>query len=118
MFLILINHFPWNLENIVGHGSYLERLPLDLVVALATNFGGVGDCLFFFISIWYLCEESPSLKRSCKRAWILEREQLFWSLTLFAVFLAVTALHATEPVSAKTFLRYAAQAFFPTATNH
>ena len=118
MFLILINHFPWNLENIVGHGSYLERLPLDLVVTSATNFGGVGDCLFFFISIWYLCEESPSLKRSCKRTWILERELLFWSLTLFAVFLTTTALHTTEPVSAKTFLKYAAQAFFPTATNH
>lgn len=54
---------------------------MRIVTAFLSQFGGVGDDLFFGISAWFLCvEHSPSLKRNCRRAWILERQLLFYSL--------------------------------------
>lgn len=50
MLCIAFNHFPWPAQDIVGSGSFVERLPMSLLLSLISNLGGIGDCLFFFIS--------------------------------------------------------------------
>lgn len=43
---------------------------------LLSNFGGLGDCLFFGISAWFLSEEIHGLGKNVKRVCTLEA-QLF-----------------------------------------
>lgn len=51
------------------------------------SLGKIGVAVFFIISAWYLCEEThPTIRKGLKRAWILEREVLFYSLGLMLVF--------------------------------
>lgn len=54
--------------------------------------GWIGDVVFFTISVWFLLDRNLTIKNSFKRIWLLERELLFWSLTLFVVTLV---LHRT-----------------------
>lgn len=46
--------------------------------------GKIGVVAFFSISAWYL-SEAGGVRAGLRRVWILEREMLFWSLTLLAV---------------------------------
>ena len=85
MFLIVLNHFHWSVDAIVADGGAFERFSLLNAVGLLSNFGGVGDNLFFMISAWYMCEESVSIKRNLRRSWLLERQLLFYSIGLFFV---------------------------------
>lgn len=84
MLCITFNHFTWPTQEIVGSEHLLQHLPISTALSLISNLGGIGDCLFFFISVWYICEETANYKRQFKRVWILERELLFWSLLLLA----------------------------------
>ncbi|MDF7663231.1 acyltransferase [Bifidobacterium sp. ESL0763] len=48
--------------------------------------GWIGNIIFFTISAWFIAGKqgkTPSIKSCCKRAWLLEREVLFWSIILF-----------------------------------
>lgn len=47
--------------------------------------GWIGDCVFFIISVWFLVDGRQTLKGSLKRVWLMERQLLFWSLTLLGV---------------------------------
>ena len=50
------------------------------------SLGKLGVMLFFSISAWYLCmERHPTARKGLKRAWLLEREVLFYSLVLVCV---------------------------------
>lgn len=111
MFCIALNHFPFG----VRQGASLAQ---DEVVSLLTNFGGLGDCLFFIISAWYLCERTPSFRSSLRRVWILERQLLFYSLTLFGIYLLAGYVFNLGDVSTKYLLASAARAAFPFATSH
>ena len=55
MFAITLNHFPWDYPALSTGGS--TGLVAQFIVNLLSNFGGVGDCLFFGISAWYLSDE-------------------------------------------------------------
>ena len=118
MLCIAFNHFPWPAQDIVGSGSFVERLPMSLLLSLISNLGGIGDCLFFFISAWYICEESANYKRQFKRVWILERELLFWSLLLLSGDLISQGLDLQETYSKKHLIKHIIIGIFPFSSNH
>ena len=69
--------------------------------------GWVGNFIFFAISTWFLLDRAADLKSSFRRIWILEREMLFWSVTLLIVSLALAHRdkgHITSVVIIKSFL--------------
>ena len=39
------------------------------------------------ISAWFFLDKEQTIKSNLKRVWIMERELLFWSLTLMAFYL-------------------------------
>lgn len=49
--------------------------------------GKVGVVIFFSISAWFFLDKEQTIKSNLKRVWIMERELLFWSLTLMAFYL-------------------------------
>lgn len=56
---------------------------------LLPYWGGVGDDLFFAITAWFMCMERPDFRKACRRVWNLEKQLLFWSLSMFVVCTAV-----------------------------
>ena len=64
--------------------SRLERIFFQLVMA---GGGKVGVVIFFSISAWFFLDKEQTIKSNLKRVWIMERELLFWSLTLMAFYL-------------------------------
>ncbi|ANU43110.2 acyltransferase family protein [Bifidobacterium animalis] len=63
------------------------------------SFGKIGVLIFFTISAWYLCmEKRPTMRKSLKRAWLLEREVLFYSLTLMSLFLLLGRQYISKSV--------------------
>lgn len=118
MLCIAFNHFPWPAQEIVGSGSLSQRLPMSIALSLISNLGGVGDCLFFFISVWYICEESADYKRQFKRVWILERELLFWSLLILSCNLLFQRLGLQETYSKKELVEHLVYGLFPTFSTH
>ncbi len=117
MFCIVLNHFPWPWQQLYSETAFVSHLFIRIITPTASLLGGLGDCLFFFISVWYLCEEKPDLKKSLRRAWILERELLFWSFTMFGVTLVVLRMHLIN-LPKKDFLLFTMKSVFPTITNH
>ncbi|MCH4853759.1 acyltransferase [Bifidobacterium pseudolongum] len=51
--------------------------------------GWVGNFIFFVISVWFLADRKCTLRSDLRRIWIMEREVLFWSITLFLLCLAL-----------------------------
>ncbi|WP_317642887.1 hypothetical protein [Bombiscardovia apis] len=80
MFLILLFHFPWDETRIVITSSPAKGAILSVLVAFLSNWGKVGDALFFMLSSWFLCEEQQNLKKNLHRAWVLEIQILFYSI--------------------------------------
>ena len=78
---------------IVGHhcathaSIQLDILPpsaFRFFMLMQIPFGKIGVALFFMISAWFLCEaEDPKLRQSLRRIWNLEREVLFYSISIF-----------------------------------
>lgn len=87
MLMILSHHF------ICHNGSLLSDFPLTPgreVFSFFFHSGGkIGVVTFFSISTWFLISSEQSVKQNFRRIWIMERELLFWSLTLLTVFLAM-----------------------------
>lgn len=77
---------------------------------LIKSLGKIGVTIFFAISAWYLCmEKKPTLRANLKRIWLLEREVLFYSLSLLAFCLVLIPY----PIPKGTIL----QSFAPTVTS-
>lgn len=68
-------------------------------------FGKIGIALFLLISLWFLVDRKQTIKESCRKVWLLERELLFWGF----VGLAVQYLDNPESVNEDAWL----DAFFP-----
>ncbi|MDF7640328.1 hypothetical protein PT279_01785 [Bifidobacterium sp. ESL0784] len=116
MLLIAFQHFP-KIAQFYNHGhGFWQRLPLAEAASFITELGG-GDCLFFGISVWFLCEETPSLKRSLGRAWQLEKQLLYYSFILFAIDLCLMKIGILN-LSAKRLVIIAARTLFPVTLEH
>lgn len=114
MLLIAFNHFAWMNDAILANATSVYRYALLNTLGLFSNFGGVGDALFFIITAWFLCTEKISLKKSCKRIWMLEQRMLFYSVGLliisFCLFYSVGYGELPSRLAAVV-------AFFPCITN-
>ena len=86
MFMILMHHF------IVHNGYDVKKLPLGperiFFQFIMQGGGKVGVVIFFSISAWFFLDKEQTIKSNLKRVWIMERELLFWSLTLMAFYFA------------------------------
>lgn len=86
MFLILCCHV------FEGYMLPIEAFPLNGVSYLMAKMGGTGDVIFFGITAYYLASrvgEPPSIRASLRRVWIMDRQLLFYSISLFAFTLVV-----------------------------
>ena len=67
----------------------------------------IGVVIFFSISAWFFLDKEQTIKDNLKRMWIMERELLFWSLTLMAFYFvfdradlgAATMMKSVMPLS-------------------
>lgn len=91
---------------------------MSIALSLISNLGGVGDCLFFFINVWYICEEAANYKRQFKRVWILERELLFWSLLILACDLLSQASGFQAAYPKKELRTHLIHGLFPALSTH
>ena len=66
--------------------------------------GRVGVVIFFSISAWFFLDKELTIKSSLKRIWIMERELLFWSLTLMAFYLVFDRADLGMKLMAKSIL--------------
>lgn len=109
MFLIMLNHFPWIAQHNFA-GCFAN--------SLLSMWGGVGDCVFFMISTWFLCAEDGDIHKSFRRAWILERQLLFCSLVLFAATFAMYVCQSAPyaGLELKGVLLLGIHALFPAIT--
>lgn len=80
--------------------------------------GWVGNFIFFTISTWFLLDRETTLLKSFRRIWILERELLFWSVTLLVIYLILHA-HSpyVEPISMGSTRKLILTSIFPLISN-
>lgn len=116
MLLVVFNHFLWNVDAILDGSQGVDRYALLNALGILQNFGGVGDDLFFGISAWFLCAENISLKRDLKRAWVLERQLLFYSIVLFVISTGIWLRFGIGDFSWKTVAVDGVTSLFPIVT--
>lgn len=80
MLMILLHHF-------VVHNAFdVSRMPVSLpkfiFYMLFASGGKIAVVIFFSISAWFLLDGDWSIRACWKRVWLLERELIFWSVTL------------------------------------
>lgn len=107
LMIVLCHFFFYNKFSLDQQPMRPKRIVLKTFLA---SQGRVGLDIFFAISIWFLCKPNHQIHfhDSARRAWVLERTLLFWSLVLTIVCFATRIL----PVTARSILN----AIFPTAT--
>ena len=106
-YLIILRHFVvFNTLDVWSQPLSVNKLALEGILYPS---GKVGVVLFFLISAWSLCESSTDIKASFKRVWILEREILFYSFALLALFYCIDCKQITKSLLVKTV--------FPISTN-
>ena len=60
-------------------------IPIRWISVMLVDFWGLGDCLFFGITSWYLCMSNPTGKKAFRRVWQLEKQLWFYAIGIFAV---------------------------------
>lgn len=88
MLMIIARHYVnFNAFNVGAQQFSLRKVILEGIFFPA---GKIGVVLFFAITAYFLCmKDSFSVKSSIRKAWLLEREVIFWSLTLLGLCLIV-----------------------------
>ena len=119
MFMIVFNHVRWPADQIISSDMpYLTRVALMGLVSFLSSFGGVGDCLFFGITAWFLCMENPSFKKSVLRAWMLERQLLFYAFVMFAFDIFAWLKLDILDFTPSNFIQTLVGTVFPFITSH
>lgn len=102
MLMILSHHF------VVHNGSSLSSFPLTFEREAFSFFflsgGKIGVAIFFSISTWFLISSEQSIKQNFRRIWLMERELLFWSLTLLAAFTIARKALPSPNIAFSSFL--------------
>lgn len=84
-YMIVLRHFVGgNAFDVWKQSISLSKVYLEGIIYPS---GKVGVVLFFLISAWFLCDSATDFKSTLRRAWILEREILFYSLILTIFFM-------------------------------
>lgn len=98
--------------------SFCTRYFSMSLVSFLSSFGGIGDCLFFGLTAWFLCEEEPLFKKSVRRAWMLEKQLLFYAVILFVFQVTIWKCFGYGDMSPKHVLRMILSTAFPFASSH
>lgn len=102
----------------VGGGGWLAQQPMSVAkfVYQFVYMGGgwVANFMFFAMSVWFLMDREHTLTSGLRRVWILERQLLFWSITLLAVTLV---LHHGGVYVGDGLPMTAVRSVFPLSTN-
>lgn len=115
MVRIVLNYFPWDYYSL-SSACTPGGIALFLVILLS-NLGGLGDCLFFGISAWFLSDEIQGLGKNVKRVCMLEAQLLFYGTILFAATLA-TQCAVGGSFSLGGLCHALFGAFFPLMSSH
>ena len=116
MGLIVLNHLQWGeMHYIDTNWSYIHRMGISQIVTFLSNWGGVGDCLFFGISAWFLCTERQSIRKNIGRCWQLEKQLWFWSILTCGSFIVVRYVQGQADVELAAY--WSARALLPFSTN-
>lgn len=98
--------------------DWLNSQPLSFtkVIYQAVLMGGgwIGNFIFFTISTWFLLGKDQALKSNLRRIWLLERELLFWSLSLLIIY---TVLNKTKLIALPIEKKYYVKSLFPMTTD-
>ena len=94
-----------------------QGIHLSVPEWLNLQLGGGGDNLFFGITAWFMCNETPNFRKSCHRVWKLEQQLLFYSLGLFAVCTALFLAGYPLFHSTAQWLHLGIISFAPVLTN-
>lgn len=87
MLLIVSHHMVvHNAFHVAGEPVSARRLILQQFLCVP---GKIGIALFFMISAWFMADRVPTTKSVFRKAWIMERELLFWSVFIFIVQLVM-----------------------------
>lgn len=87
MLLIVSHHMVvHNAFQVAGEPVSARRLMLQQFLCVP---GKIGIALFFMISAWFMADRVPTTKSVFRKAWIMERELLFWSVFIFIVQLVM-----------------------------
>lgn len=106
MYLIVAHHMVvHNSFDFLGQPNSFRKVTLSLFEYAP---GKIGIALFFIASAWFLSSGTSSLKKTCRKIWILEREILFWSIA------ALILQFIFDPTSVR--LQQIVMALFPTIT--
>ena len=83
MLLIVSHHMiVHNAFQVTNEPMSARRLVLQQFLCIP---GKIGIALFFMISAWFMVDRIPTMRSVFRKAWIMERELLFWSLLIFIV---------------------------------
>lgn len=83
MLMIVGFHFVWYSKPDQGWLTTQDITLKKIVYELIYGGGGwIGNFIFFTISVWFLCGRDTTLRSNLRRIWIMERELIFWSVTL------------------------------------
>ena len=87
MLMIILHHFVYaNMNSFLTQKSFLQSFFLYVCFSM----GKIGVGIFFIISAWYLVDKKVTPHYAMKKAWILEKEILFWSLLLLGASVVMT----------------------------
>nr|WP_147349552.1 acyltransferase [Bifidobacterium adolescentis] len=87
MLMIILHHFVYaNMDSFLTQKSFLQSFFLYVCFSM----GKIGVGIFFIISAWYLVDKKVTPHYAMKKAWILEKEILFWSLLLLGASVVMT----------------------------
>lgn len=86
MLMIVGFHFVWYSKPDRGWLTTQSITFKKIVYELIYGGGGwIGNFIFFTISVWFLCDRNVTLRSSLRRIWIMERELIFWSVSLCVI---------------------------------
>lgn len=85
MLMIVGHHFvKWNGFDVPAQPLGVGKIILE---SLFDSGGKPGVVMFFTISVWHLSDRDLTLKDGLRRVWLMERELLFYSLSILLIFL-------------------------------
>ena len=85
MFMILASHFL--VHNVTDYTVLEPGFTRFLLQTFLETSGKVGVVVFFTISAWFFLDRSQTVHGCVRRVWMLEREVLFYSLLLAALYI-------------------------------
>lgn len=116
MLMIVGQHYVRGGE-IGAFGDWIATQPISIqkfiYQFIYMSGGWIGNFIFFTISVWFLVDKQQTLREGLRRVWIMERELLFWSLSLLLVSFGLQRMGWIN----RNMLSLSAASLFPLSLN-